>query len=288
MAKMQDINGMYTPRNISKRGAVIAGIGTILFALFLILTQWKCIPVSTESISLAEISKYPDGRILFLLNNPEYLIASDWEKNVQEDGSCYMIPKRAVLEFDCSWDKNVLNDWQYFDVNEMQSTIGRAPIKACYIGLPNHNPILIYEEGMDLEYVGYAFPRRFGLVLGPYDERLDSFRGHWIIDRSQGAEISIERYIGSGWDEHPELFPDGVPSWIISITGGELLTDKDAISMTYNSVLFSHDGFYSELRHTESGGIEYAWGKSLDSMDDVIRCEAESWLELSQPREEKR
>lgn len=74
----------------------------------------------------------------------------------------------------------------------------------------------------------------------------------------------------------------------ISITGGELLTDKDAISMTSNSVLFFHDGFYSELRHTESGGIEYAWGKSLDSMDDVIRCEAESWLELSQPREEKR
>lgn len=265
-------------RSISKRGVIIAGIGTILFALFLILTQWKCIPVSTESISLAEISKYPDGRILFLLHNPEYLFASDWEQIVLEDGSCYMIPKRAVLEFDCSWDKNVLNDWQYFDVNEIQSTVGGAPIKACYIGVPNRNPILVYQEGMEVPYVGYESPWRFGLVRGPYDEIIDSFRGHWIIDRAQGAEISIERYIRSGWDEHPELFPDGIPGWIISITGGEMLTDKDAISMTSKSVLFFHNGFYSELRHTESGDMEYAWGDAPDNLNEVIRCEAKDHL----------
>lgn len=257
-------------------GIIVAAV--ILVALFLGLTQWKIIPVSTEGMACLEISRYPDGRMLFLLDNPELEFASGWEYQILEDGSCYLIPKRAVLEMDRSWDANVLNQWQYLDFSEMQPKAGGGSITACYIGTPDRAPVLIYEEGMEVPYVGYESPWIYGFVQGTYDEILDSFRGHWIIDRSQSAEISIERYIGSGWDIHPELFQGKPPAWIISLTGGAMLTDKDVVGTTYNSVLFFQNGYYFELRHTESGGMEYTWGDSSDNLNEVIRCEAENHI----------
>lgn len=105
------------------------------------------------------------------------------------------------------------------------------------------------------------------------DALFESFQGNWIFDRSRGAVIYIGRYAESGWNLHPEYFGDESPEWILSVTGGEMLTDCQVVSWTTDSILFCRDGYYSMLRHTEAGGIEYAYGNTPDMLDGAIRTD---------------
>lgn len=98
-----------------------------------------------------------------------------------------------------------------------------------------------------------------------------SFEGNWFFDRSRGAVIYVGRCDSNGWSQPLEGFPDGTPEWILSVTGGEVLTDNQVVSWTPDSILFClKDGYWSKLIRTESGGIEYRYGTSPDKLDEVI------------------
>lgn len=105
------------------------------------------------------------------------------------------------------------------------------------------------------------------------DALFERFKGNWVFDSARGAVIYIGRFEESGWAMLPELFPNETPSWIVSVTGGDILTDCEAISWTNDSILFHKNGHYSQIRSTEFGGIEYTYGNSPDRLDDRIRSD---------------
>ncbi len=102
------------------------------------------------------------------------------------------------------------------------------------------------------------------------DDVFQKFEGQWIFDVERGACVGIER---------TETCTYGVEEskWTVWVTGGDIISDLDVYGYTSNSILFkvAHDGFdaFYELSFNMTNSINFAYGTSLDAMDEVIVCE---------------
>lgn len=102
------------------------------------------------------------------------------------------------------------------------------------------------------------------------DDIFEKFAGQWIFDQDRGACVGIER---------TETCAYGVEgsSWTVWVTGGDIISDLDIYGYTENSILFkvAHDGYdaFYELSFNMDNLIYFAYGTSLDAMDDVIVCD---------------
>lgn len=96
------------------------------------------------------------------------------------------------------------------------------------------------------------------------------FEGQWIFDEARGACVGIER---------TEACAYGVEgsNWTVWVTGGDIISDLDVYGYTGNSIIFkvTHDGYdaFYELSFNMTNSISFAYGPSLDEMDDVIVCD---------------
>ncbi|MDE5908915.1 MAG: hypothetical protein K2H52_09295 [Lachnospiraceae bacterium] len=96
------------------------------------------------------------------------------------------------------------------------------------------------------------------------------FEGQWIFDEERGACVGIER---------TETCAYGVEgsNWTVWVTGGDIISDLDIYGYTRNSILFKipHDGYdaFYELSFNLANSINFAFGTSLDAMDEVIVCD---------------
>ena len=102
------------------------------------------------------------------------------------------------------------------------------------------------------------------------DDVFKKFEGQWIFDEERGACVGIER---------TETCAYGVEgsNWTVWVTGGDIISDLDVYGYTGNSVIFKivhddYDAFY-ELSFNLNDSIYFAFGTSLDAMDDVIVCD---------------
>lgn len=126
----------------------------ILLGGFAALTQWKCLAVTTNGATVAEIYQLKDGRIVYKLDAPN----SDWcwTFNFEEtvDGRCYKTPVRSIVEMnENNGLTSALAEYMIIDPNEnnaVAQVLGKPHITKWYIGKPD-DAILIYEEGMELE-----------------------------------------------------------------------------------------------------------------------------------------
>ena len=98
----------------------------------------------------------------------------------------------------------------------------------------------------------------------------EKFEGQWIFDESRGACVGIER---------AEMCDYGIEgsNWVVWETGGDILTDLDVYGYTGESILFkvehdSYDAFY-ELSFNMANSINFAYGRSLGTMDEVTVCD---------------
>lgn len=96
------------------------------------------------------------------------------------------------------------------------------------------------------------------------------FEGQWIFDEERGACVGIER---------TETCAYGVEgsNWTVWVTGGDIISDLDVYGYTGNSIIFKvihddYDAFY-ELSFNMADSINFAFGTSLDAMDDIIVCD---------------
>lgn len=152
---------------------IIVGTILLLVGCFVLLTQWKCITLPVDGISVREIYCFPDGRLFYQLDNiPQGLWCSEWEFMVTEDGCCYKIPKRSIIELYKDSQSNQLEMDQLLDFKEQNAAnekAGLPQITQWYLGKPG-DAILIYAYGMDvpsasdslLTKYGYARPDSFG------------------------------------------------------------------------------------------------------------------------------
>lgn len=96
------------------------------------------------------------------------------------------------------------------------------------------------------------------------------FEGQWIFDEERGACVGIER---------TETCAYGVEgsNWTVWITGGDIISDLDVYGYTGNSIIFKipHDGYdaFYELSFNLANSINFAFGTSLDTMEDIIVCD---------------
>lgn len=140
-----------------------------------------------------------------------------------------------------------------------EMTRARAYILAGYLADVRNEPFTIPSEIQ--ESIDMADPS--------LDDVFKKFEGQWIFDEARGACVGIER---------TETCAYGVEgsNWTIWATGGDIISDLDVYGYTGNSIIFkiahdSHDAFY-ELSFNPEHSINFAYGTSLDAMDDVIVC----------------
>lgn len=96
------------------------------------------------------------------------------------------------------------------------------------------------------------------------------FEGQWIFDEARGACVGIEK---------TETCSYGVEgsNWTVWVTGGDIISDLDVYGYTGSNILFKverdgYDSFY-EISFITLGTLSFAYGVSLDKMDEVIVCE---------------
>lgn len=132
---------------------IVVGSILLLFGCFVLLTQWKCITVPVEGISVRNMYRFPDGRIYYQLYNiPDGIWCYSWDFKVTEDGCRYMIPKRAIIELQKDTQPNQLEMDQLLDPNEQNAVnekAGLPQITKWYLGKPG-DAILIYTDGMEV------------------------------------------------------------------------------------------------------------------------------------------
>lgn len=99
------------------------------------------------------------------------------------------------------------------------------------------------------------------------DEVFSKFEGQWVFDVDRGACIGVEK------SQESPYAPEG-STWTVWVTGGDIISDLDVIDYTDTTITFyrkntNFDSYYI-LRFNLEGGVEMAYGNSLEAMDDVI------------------
>lgn len=129
----------------------------------------------------------------------------------------------------------------------------------------------------DVRKESFTIPPEIQESIDLADPSLDDvflkFEGQWIFDEERGACVGVER---------TETCAYGVEgsNWTVWVTGGDIMSDLDVYGYTGNSIIFQiaqvgYDAFY-ELSFNMANAIEFAYGTSLDAMDDVIVCDWKS------------
>ena len=157
-----------TTKKALTKGLLIAFlICGIFFGSFVLATQWNFIEISTHAMEVAEIYQLQDGRIIYRLDVPDGLYCSEWKFVYTEDGGMYKIPFNALIN--TAWlqgFESTLGKYQMIDPGEnnaWRKAQGLAPVTKWYMGSPENNPLLIYEEGMILEPAPEHLEARFGV-----------------------------------------------------------------------------------------------------------------------------
>ena len=146
----------------STKRALMKGIGitvlifAVLIGSLLVLTQWKCIPIDPVEMEVAEIYQLKDGRILYKLDVPAGVWSRTFAFEHCEDGATYLTPMRSLIELgeQQGWG-SLLDGYLMIDVAENNAWLQKQGIGSMtqyYIGQADGvNPLLIWEEGMELE-----------------------------------------------------------------------------------------------------------------------------------------
>lgn len=127
----------------------------VLLGSFVLATQWNFVEISTHAMEVAEIYQLQDGRILYKMDIPDGLYCNEWKFVYTEDGGMYKIPFNALIN--TAWlqgFESTLGKYQMIDPGEnnaWRKAQGLSPVTKWYMGSPENNPLLIYEEGMVLE-----------------------------------------------------------------------------------------------------------------------------------------
>lgn len=134
--------------------AIAVLIFILISSCFTALTQWRFIEVTTNGMTVAEIYRLKDGRIIYRLETPGNTWSRSFEFGRGPDNENFKIPVRAVVELSETqgWP-SYLDDYMLIDeseTNAWERANGYPETKRWYIGAPD-DCLLIYEVGMELE-----------------------------------------------------------------------------------------------------------------------------------------
>lgn len=156
--------------NKEKRKAFFKGLALavsgclLLLALFLGLTQWKCIEATADELTVSEVAQLENGMIVYRLEAEYEAYYRTFRFETTEEGQLYIIPVRTIIDLN---PQSYPNDWYKYKLldiaeeNAWQSKWGSGiEITSCFIGQPE-NAVLIWEKGMELPAASEDVELRF-------------------------------------------------------------------------------------------------------------------------------
>lgn len=117
------------------------------------LFRWNVMPVSSNIVSISDVSQLEDGSIAFHLRLTDGYDLNEVRYSMGEDGRFYMTPYRPVVKSKPLTKEGLFNT--YYDLGRIQTEAYQAKygqdakITSLYLGTKD-DPILIWEEGMEL------------------------------------------------------------------------------------------------------------------------------------------
>lgn len=146
---VKDLKDIADTLKRDKRKSVFKGV-LVSFITFIIisggfigLTEWKVKPVSSDLLDVSEVYRLSDGRIVYHLNIKDDKDLRAIKFKATENGEFYMTPIRSLIEKKRQMEDGLFDDYYVLDIDETEG------ITSCYVG-SKANPILIWEEGMEL------------------------------------------------------------------------------------------------------------------------------------------
>lgn len=138
------------------RGAYIAlAICVILISTLIGQSRWKCVPMPSADLVVGQVCQLEDGSIYYELGSRYQDFGGTWEFQLTEDGSCYFICKKSILEpkIDDETDPYTYFSDIFYPDGSGPSLLNHntdfAPITAFYFGAPD-DCLLVWEQGMEL------------------------------------------------------------------------------------------------------------------------------------------
>ena len=93
-------------RSWVKGFAVAALIFVLLYSGFFVLTGWRFVEVTTQGMTVAEIYRLEDGRILYRLDTPSNAWSCSFEFKRNGNNDSFKVPVRALIELNAAEGPN--------------------------------------------------------------------------------------------------------------------------------------------------------------------------------------
>ena len=149
--------------------------------------------------------------------------------------------------------------------------VGCGSEKELSMGDVEINPI-VEEKPVVVDENGKAVKK--DEISADLNQVFEQFEGSWIFDSRRGAAVMVEKANDSMY-----TFPGA--SWVVSISGGDVMTDLDVVEYTSNTISFckkNADGdYYYKLSFGDDvKSIEMACGDTQNAADSVLICNEKS------------
>ncbi len=135
------------------KGLLVAtAICTVIITGYYGLFRWNSTEVPSSVIKITDVSLMKDGRIAYHVKLTDGYRVNQISGRMGDDGILYMTPKRPVIKSKADAERGLANG--YTSVNLEQINANRSSsvpkVKAIYYGPKKGNPILLWEQGMEL------------------------------------------------------------------------------------------------------------------------------------------
>lgn len=133
-----------------------------LFGGYIGLSQWDIMKVPADVIHIAEVSKLPDGRVVYHATLTDGYTLNRIDYDMDEEGNFYLTPLRPVIKTKALSDRRL----EIYDTFDHESHVYKekygedAEIKAIYYKTSSED-ILIWKKGMDLPAASEAVEEEF-------------------------------------------------------------------------------------------------------------------------------
>ncbi|WP_150268296.1 zf-HC2 domain-containing protein [Paenibacillus tepidiphilus] len=127
------------------------------------LFRWNIIEVPSSVIRISEISRLSNGKIAYRVNITDGYIVNQINGRLDDDGNYYYTPVRPVIKSSKFAELGLGNGYHFFDLEMLNAnrTDPSIPIKAIYYGPKDGNPVLIWQQGMELPPAAAAVEAQF-------------------------------------------------------------------------------------------------------------------------------
>lgn len=116
------------------------------------LFQWNIREVPSSVIKITDVSLTKDGRIAYSVKMTDGYRVNRITGRMESDGIFYLTPMRPIIKSKADAELGLANGYAVVNIEQINAvrSSSASKIKAIYYGPKKGNPILLWEQGMEL------------------------------------------------------------------------------------------------------------------------------------------